>query len=357
LNKILIYRLGSLGDTVIALPCFHIVKDVFPDADITLLTNKPVVAKAAPLEAVLGREYFFDRVLAYPVGTRNLKLLLQLIKQIRALKIDTLVNLTAARSKKAAIRDKWFFRAAGIKNLIGFPTEEKDFELAIDPLTGYYEWEADRLVSRLKVLKQISLADEHYWDLRLTLKEIKAADDAIAGLTPGKPIITVSIGTKCQSNDWEEDNWIALVKSLSLYLSDYQFVIVGAPEEWERSEHCLKVLNGKGVNLCGKTSPRVSAEILRRASVFIGHDSGPMHLAACVGTPCVAIFSGRNLPKRWYPRGKNNKVIHHLPECAGCKLEVCIIEQKKCIRSISVNEVLNAVLDVLNISASINDQL
>ena len=355
LNKVLIYRLGSLGDTVIALPCFHIIKDVFPDADITLLTNKPVVAKAAPLEAVLGSEYFFNRVLAYPVGTRNLKLLLQLIKQIRALKIDTLVNLTAARSKKAAIRDKWFFRTAGIKNLIGFPTEEAHFEPVIDPLTGYYEWEADRLVSRLRLLKEISLADEHYWDLRLTVKEIKAADNAIAELTPGKRIIAVSAGTKMESKDWEEDNWVALVKSLNLYSSDYQLVVVGAPDEWERSERCLNVWNGKGVNLCGKTSPRVSAEILRRASVFIGHDSGPMHLAACVSTPCVAIFSGRNLPKQWYPRGKNNRVIHHLPECAGCKLEVCIIKQKECIRSISVNEVLNAVLDVLNIPVNINE--
>ena len=350
MNRILIYRLGSLGDTVIALPCFHIIKDIFPNADITLLTNKPIVAKAAPLEAVLGNEYFFDRILSYPVGTRNLKILLQLIKQIRALKIDTLVNLTAARSKKAATRDKWFFRAAGIKNLIAFPSEIADFEPAIDPLTGYYEWEAQRLINRLKPLKQISLNDEHYWDLRLTAQEVQSADAAIADLIHGKQIIAISLGTKCQSNDWEEDNWIALVKLLNLYCVDYQFLVVGAPEEWERAEECLKVWKGKSINLCGKTSPRVSAEILRRASVFIGHDSGPMHLAACVGTPCVAIFSGRNLPKQWYPRGDKNKVIQHLPECAGCQLEICIIEQKKCILSISENEVLDAVLDVLDIT-------
>jgi hypothetical protein len=65
-RAVLVYRLGSLGDTVVALPCFHLIKRRFPDAKITLLTNRPVASAAAPAESILGRGYFFDDVLEYP---------------------------------------------------------------------------------------------------------------------------------------------------------------------------------------------------------------------------------------------------------------------------------------------------
>lgn len=348
-NRILIYRLGSLGDTIIALPCFHKVREAYPDSEIILLTNKPVMAKAAPLEAVLGNEYFFNQVLAYPVGTRNLFVLFSLLKQIRSYKIQTVVNLTAARSKKAAIRDKWFFRAAGIKQLIGFPVEDKDFKIAIDPLTQDYEWEADRLIRRIKVLGEIPLNEDRYWDLYLTAAEINNANEALNKFSPDKVIIAICAGTKMQSKDWGENNWLDLINGLNRILPDSQLVIIGAPEEADRAEKCLRAWSYNGINLCGKTSPRVSAAVLKRANIFIGHDSGPMHLAACVGTPCVAIFSSRNLPRQWYPRGGFNKVIQHKTDCAGCKLEVCIIEKKKCILSVTVDEVIKAVADVLDI--------
>jgi ADP-heptose:LPS heptosyltransferase len=106
----------------------------------------------------------------------------------------------------------------------------------------------------------------------------------------------------------------------------------------------LNVWRGPKLNLCGVLSARVSAAVLARASVFIGHDSGPMHLAAVVGTPCVAIFSARELPGKWFPLGRNHEVLFRNVECAGCGLEECVTEQKRCIRGITVEEVNAAVL-------------
>src|ERR1700749_4011773 len=99
-KRVLIYRLGSLGDTVVALPAFHKIRESFPGADITLLTNHPVNLKAAPLESILGRGYFFDNVINYPVGTRSPRILLNLNKQIRALNADVLIYLTSAGKSK-----------------------------------------------------------------------------------------------------------------------------------------------------------------------------------------------------------------------------------------------------------------
>lgn len=347
-QRILIYRLGSLGDTIIVLPCFNKIRECFPDADITLLTNRPVLAKAAPLEAILGKEYFYDRVIDYPIGTRDLKILFNLLKQIRNLKIDTVINLTAARSKKSAVRDAWFFKLAGIKKLIGFPSADEDFKVCIDPTTGKYEWEAKRIARRLNVLGAIPLEDDQYWNMRLSPKEVNAADEILKTSMCSTPFLAIGIGTKVQSNDWEEQNWIGLVEKLKQKVPGWRLIIVGAEDEAERANRCIAAWGDNAVNLCGKTSPRVSAAILKQAEIFIGHDSGPTHLAACVGTPCVAIFGARNLPGRWYPRGNQNKIIYHETDCAGCGLEICNEQQKKCILSISIDEVQNAVIELLN---------
>ena len=347
IKNVLVYRLGSLGDTVVALPCFHKIKEVYPDAVITILTNRPVATKAAPLEAVLGNDFFFNNVMAYPVGTRNLFVLFSLISQIRRLKIDVVINLTATRTKKAMVRDRLFFRAAGVRKLIGFSTDDAEFNPKVNVMTGFQEWEAARLTRRIRALGDVNLGDERFWDLRLTHQEFNIASLALSAFSPQKPILAVCVGTKCQANDWEENNWVVLISRLSAILKDWQLIIVGAAEEAERASKCIKTWQNTKINLCGKTTPRVSAAILKRANLFIGHDSGPLHLASSVGVPSVAIFSSRNLPGQWYPRGEFNRIIQHTPECVGCKLNECFVQQKKCILSITVDEVLNAVAGVL----------
>lgn len=348
-QNILIYRLGSLGDTVIALPCFHKVRECYPNAEITLLTNRPVKVKAAPIESVLGTTgYFFNQVLDYPIGTRNPLVLLPLIWKIRQLRIDAVINLTAPRSKASVERDKYFFRTAGIKKLIGFSKKHEDIFLVKDPFTNEYEWEAKRLARRIETLGMIDLENPSFWDLRLTTNEEAKADNLLAKISTSHPIIVVSPGTKMQSKDWGVDNWTQLLSRLRHFLPNWQLVMIGAAEEEEVAFDCLTAWGTSGVNLCGKASPRVSAAVLQKAQIFIGHDSGPMHLAACVGTPCVAIFSARNLPRRWFPRGSSNEVLYHQTDCAGCNLEVCIEQKKKCILSITVEEVLQAVLQLIN---------
>jgi ADP-heptose:LPS heptosyltransferase len=101
------------------------------------------------------------------------------------------------------------------------------------------------------------------------------------------------------------------------------------------------------INLCGKLTPRESAAVFAEARIFIGHDSGPMHLAAAVQTPCVAIFAARNKPRVWFPYGKQHRVVYHQVDCWGCGLETCVAERKKCILSITVAEVLAEVRAVL----------
>jgi hypothetical protein len=77
---VLIYRLGSLGDTVVALPCFHLIARCFPQAERVLLTNFPVHAKATATAAVLGDSGLVHGYMRYTVGTRRIGELLRLMR-------------------------------------------------------------------------------------------------------------------------------------------------------------------------------------------------------------------------------------------------------------------------------------
>jgi lipopolysaccharide heptosyltransferase III len=70
-----------------------------------------------------------------------------------------------------------------------------------------------------------------------------------------------------------------------------------------------------------------------------------MHLAAATGLPCVAIFSAHNKPGPWYPYGVGNRVIYHQVPCFDCGLEKCIRYAKRCIASITIDEVLQAATE------------
>jgi ADP-heptose:LPS heptosyltransferase len=169
--------------------------------------------------------------------------------------------------------------------------------------------------------------------------------------TAGQSILAVSVGTKVQSKDWGRDNWRALLQRLAALYPDHALALCGASEESEASEFAADGWRQNSpspvVNLCGLLTPRESAAVFAQAAVFVGHDSGPMHLAAAVQTPCVAIFAARNKPRVWFPYGKQHRVLYHQTDCWGCGLETCIIERKKCLTSITVDEVVIEVRAIL----------
>ncbi len=343
-KRVLIYRLGSLGDTVVALPAWHVVRKAFPGASFTLLTNKPVSSKAAPVETVIGAGAFVD-VIDYPIGMRNPFRLAKVSREIRRRRFDAVVNLCEARTRLKTIRDKVFFRSSGIRTLIGFPRGQSDFSPACDPKTGLYESESRRLLGRIRSLGTADLEDLASWDMGLTQEERTAAATA---LPEGcAPLLALGVGTKMQAKDWGEEKWVGLAKELATSLPGWRLAIVGSADERERAELCCSLWPGPKKNLCGSLSPRESAALLANAELFIGHDSGPMHLASAVGTRCVAIFAARNLPGQWFPARSGHTIIYHKTDCFGCGLEQCIAESRKCILSISVDEVHAAAVALL----------
>ncbi len=354
-QRVLLYRLGSLGDTVVALPALHLVAARFPGAERRLLTNVPVSAKAPPAAAIVGESGLLHGYFRYTVGTRSPGELLALWWELRRWKPDVLVYLAAARGVRSAERDRAFFRLCGISRQIGVPlTENMQENRWIEDSSafdgGFFEPEGERLVRNLAELGSVDLNSPATWDLHLTEGEHARAAEALLPVRE-RAMIAVSVGTKVQAKDWGRENWRSLLREVAGLYPAHALVLLGAPEEAEASDFAAEgwraASSSPVLNLCGALTPRESAAVLAQARVLLGHDSGPMHLAAAVQTPCVAIFAARNKPRVWFPYGRQHRVVYHQVSCWGCGLETCLVERKRCLTSITVGEVVAAIRGVL----------
>lgn len=342
------YRLGSLGDTVVALPALHLIARAFPQAERALLTNLPD-ASTCPAASLLGDSGLIHRYFYYPAGTRHPRVLGRLWGTLRSWGPQVLVYLHPSRGASRVVRDFLFFRSEGIGRVIGLPLGERSAPL-FDAERRQWEGEWHRLLRCLRELGEIDPRDPASWDLHLTGEERRAARDLMAALD-GRPFVAAAVGSKLPSKDWGEENWRALIAGIAARLPEHGLVLVGADAERARAGRVAPGWRGKALNLCGKTTPRVLAQVLAQARLFVGHDSGSMHLAARGGTPCVAVFSGFARPGQWYPFGSQHRVIVHPVECSNCGLTVCSKPARQCLLSITVEEVLAAVAEVAAMSA------
>ncbi len=347
-RRILLYRLGSMGDTLVALPCIHSLRRWFPEAHITWLTNLPVNIKARAGTDLLAGTGLVDEYLSYPTGLRGPRELWALGCQLAAGRYDLVIDLAAARGLAKTVRDAAFFKACGFMRVVGLPWSKRDLHCLPDPSRpGLYEAESARLARRLAPLGAIDLADRSLWSLDLRPDELAAARRRLAEAGVGGRTIVASVGTKADAKDWTQANWIALLEKLGATHPDLGLVMLGAPDEHERSRICLDVWPGPKANLAGSLTVRESAAILQGAELFLGHDSGPMHLAAAVNTRCLAIFSAQNRPGHWYPAGPGHHVFYHQTECFGCGLANCVEHNKKCILAIKPAEVWSVACSFL----------
>ena len=309
-ETIIIFRIGSLGDTVVALPCFHQVARKFPNSQRILVTDMPASTKAASVESVLGRGDLIDGVIYFPPPPRKFRDFMELRVQILKMKANTLIYIADRNIFEHAARSLLF--PVVWNPAYHWCTGPARFApTAGRPGNGKTEHEAVRLARCLAPLGPIDLNDRAFWDLGLQPSETAAADNSLAPLG-GKRFVAINIGGKVQSKDWGNDNWMALLRLMSIQYSSLSLVFIGSADEFDRSAELAAGWPGQTLNLCGRLTPRESAAAMKQAVLFVGHDSGPMHLAAAAGIPCVALFGNFNRPKWWHPMGQGHRIIHNM---------------------------------------------
>ncbi len=352
-KRVLVFRIGGLGDACVAIPAFRLIRRTFNNAYIRVLTNSftPGV-KEAPLKSVLGESGLVDGYFEYPQGMLTLRNAAKCSSELREWRPDVLVYLAPNRSRFQVLRDYVFFKyMVGVRDIVGLNFNPMFHKWNWDEKRQLFESEASRLLRNLYELGAVDLTSRAVWDLGLQPGEIKQITKILKNWEGSADYIVCMIETRRDTNNWGVDRWEKWAEMLAEEYPRLGLVLVGGSAESELSERVARHWRGPTLNLCGRANPRETAEVARQSRGFIGLDNGPTHLAAAVGTPCVAIFSARGLPGVWFPFGIQNQVIYHKTDCFGCDLVVCEKHQKKCIRSITVDEVAKATRAMLSNSA------
>jgi heptosyltransferase-2 len=143
---------------------------------------------------------------------------------------------------------------------------------------------------------------------------------------------------------WLPERYAAVGDSLARS-QDARVVVLGSAADRPLGEAVAAMMRTPARVLCGRTTLGELAGVLSQLELLVTNDSGPMHVAAALGVPLVAVFG----PTDWRetaPVGNNHRLVREAVECAPCKLRVCPIDHR-CMRRIDADRVADAALELL----------
>ena len=162
------------------------------------------------------------------------------------------------------------------------------------------------------------------------------------GLISERPMVTVHPGAGRLQKLWTVSGFAIIADWLAA--REYQVVFVGGPGELDRTSEIISLLNHQTYNLVGILSLGELMALFEMSSLFLGNDSGPMHLAAAMGTPVVAMY-GYADETRWGPRCEKSIVLRGQERCQDCSKKEC--RDPICINTLSSDDVKNAIKTLL----------
>jgi len=337
-NKILIVNLGGMGDFLLSLAAISALRGFYRDSQIVLLTiprTKPV-AESFP---------YFDEIISFGFsfwGAFRQALVL------RRMNFDLALNMRTLVSWKGAFKMAVLFYLVGAKSAAGRDTSGRGFFLDIkvpeDDIGGLPEYEYDlNTVRALGVPAEFILprlpvrdADTAYIDNFLEEHNVKPGDRLI-GINPFAP---------WQSKCWPIENFAALIKALRKEFA-CKIVITGSSDEVEKALRLQDLAGAELAIASGETTFGQLAALIKRCSLYITNDTGPMHIAAILQGPLIALFGGGYL-KRFDPRNISKKAIvfHKDVDCSPCNRQEC--DSMRCLKEITIDEVMSEARKLLD---------
>jgi ADP-heptose:LPS heptosyltransferase len=343
-HTVLVFRIGQLGDTIVSIAAMRAIRAAHAGARLVLLTDRQRHIRTVDAWDVLGPTGLLDEVLHLPAPW-TLGDLVRARAAIRALDPARMYYLTPMpRTAWQVRRDRFFFGTlCGIRDIVGLrPTATYPFRDRNDRLVAM-DSESNRLRAWIAggAISAAAGPADHLLPLAAAHRERAAA--RLAGLASGR-LIAFAPGSKMPAKMWPLDRFAAVgTQLLARYPDLWLLVLGGGPQEQQAAETLTATWGARSVNMVD-LGIWDTAAVLERCCLYIGNDTGTMHLAASVGTSCVAIFSARDNPGRWEPAGAGHLVLRRDVPCAGCVLSECTEHQNICLTSIPADEVLAAAV-------------
>lgn len=331
-RRIAVIKPSALGDVVQALPLARVLRQAYPKALISwvvnrefadLLSDHPCLAETIPFDRRGGFRKF-----------------LTLLTTLRQRQFDLVFDL------QGLLRTGLMALATRAPMRIGLETAREGAHLfctGVIPHTGR-DVPAYRRYGRIAELLGIS-SPSTATEIAITATERGWVYEHLRGLP--RPIVAVHAGAGWVTKRWPAPNFAAAVRDLARSV-----VVVGTRAEQPLAETVLTELRRSSLptlSLAGRTSLRQLAALLETVDVVVSNDSGPMHLAAAMGTPVVGIFTCTS-PRISGPGGPQHELVATSASCAASYCKRCPnrgVAHLSCFEALPVERVRTALARIL----------
>lgn len=325
MDNILIRGVNWLGDTVMSLPAIRGIRKLHPDSSISILVKEK-------LADLFKWENSVNEVIIYKEGFTG--------------KIKTIRELKKKKFKRAYLLQNAIDAAlisflAGIPERVGWNRDMRGL-LLTHPVPYHGE---DRKIHHIDYFFEIpkrfnpSLTPDYPW-INPPLEERLKAREELKYLK--RPILAVAPGAKYgPTKKWETEKFIEIV---------LRFTEIGSVVIFGNDQEGLNIDNPYIYDFTGKTSLSELICLLSECDLLLCNDSGIMHLGYALGVPLVAIF-GSTSPQLTGPPRLAGKIMKANLECSPCFKSKC--DEIKCMKSIDVDEVWNAILELLPLNRAV----
>ena len=319
-----------IGDGIMSLPAIRAYKNHFPDEHLAVLAKDYLADIYQHIPEI-------DEIIPLP-DRWSMRSYFSCLRELRKKRFNRGILFTNSFSSAL------FFRLSGIARLAGYGRDLRGWLLHDRvPAPGHYAHHqyyylgiVDHLAGRTTggacSASLVVAADEKEWaDRRL----------AELGIRPATPILAVSPAAAYGSaKAWPPERFREVIRRWGESHPGAAVLLLGTAGEGPGIAAIAAGLTGRIVNLAGNLSLRRSIAVLSRCRLFIGNDSGMMHVAAALGVPLVAVF-GPTEPGRTAPLAGRFRLLHHGADCAPCRRRRCPTDHR-CMTAIGVDEVLAA---------------
>ncbi len=352
-KKILVMRYRFIGDTVLTVPFLRNLRRSEPRSFIAWM-----VAPGSS-DVVKGVPYVDEMIIWDPVtihadsrgAHRTFAAKWEFIRDLRHRHFDKVYILK--RSLSSAI----LAFLSGAPERIGFDTEGRGLLLTTRVPYRHDQHEVENFLDVLRA-DGVEIKDD-FLEIWTRPEEEKNMARILAdhGVDPTSRVAVIHPFSAVPQRGWPLENFAELVLRINRETA-YTPVVVGGPQDADTFRQTRHLFGDGVVDLVGQCGLRDTIALLKRSALFVGNDSGIMHLAAAAGTPLVALF-GPQSPIKFRPWSKKAKVIYKSLKCSPCRQKFfseCTPsprQRPECMEAISVDEVF---LESMRVSESAGER-
>ena len=365
-RRILVRGVNWLGDAVMSTPALQRLREALPAAQITLLTHEKLAnlwQRHPSLDAVMTfspgespwsvarrlRAEHFHTALVLPNSPRSamevwLARIPQRVGYARPWCSWLLTQALGPRPGKLHMPRR---SVSEVKRLIRLPAAAPSFAAARPPDHAVHQIHDYLHLTATLGANPAPLPPR----LEITAAELREAEEAL--LPPPLPPVLLGLNPGAEygpAKRWPAENFATVAREVSRKIGNCTWLVFGGPADQQVCSEVARLAGGGLLNLAGKTSLRQLMALLKLCRVVLTNDSGPMHVAAALGTPVVVPFGSTSpeLTAPGLPGDPRHQLLTSAAPCAPCFRRACPIDFR-CMTGISPERVMEAVLRIISI--------